>query len=56
MRAISSSSSPDPRQAVDDHLAAIFGWFEAAALPETLESVIDQLEAAYQERRELPEA
>ncbi len=52
MRAIPNPSPVDPRHAVDDRLAAVFGWFEAAPLPADFESVIDQLEAAYQEGRD----
>lgn len=33
------------KKAIDDSLAAVFGWFEAAPLPDDLASLIEQLEA-----------
>ncbi len=54
MRAPPSSSHDGQGRAVDDRLAALFGWFEAAPLPNTLESIIDQLETAYLAGRQEP--
>ncbi len=45
-----SDSNHRPREAdgqkvINDSLAAVFGWFEAAPLPEHLTSLIEQLDA-----------
>jgi hypothetical protein len=40
----------DGRKAINKRLSAVFGWFEAAPLPEHLASLIDQLDAEPQPR------
>ena len=40
----------ESRKVINDRLSAVFGWFEAAPLPEHLTSLIEQLEAAPERR------
>lgn len=40
----------DGQKVINDSLAAVFGWFEAAPLPEHLASLIDQLDAPLEPR------
>jgi hypothetical protein len=40
----------DDRKAITDSLAAVFGWFEAAPVPEHLASLIEQLDSAPEPR------
>ncbi len=44
------SREPDGRKVINDSLAAVFGWFEAAPLPEHLVSLIEQLDAPIEPR------
>lgn len=41
----------DCRKAINDRLAAVFGWFEAAPAPDHLIRLVEQLDAPPEPRR-----